>query len=182
MPRNRRPRDAAEKRSEIVDAAAELFTGEGYDSTPMAKVANAAGVTSNTIYWYFADKDALLIAVLDQVLDRALTEAASRTEAPWADQVHWAVDQLERYARLVAVVHTRAAVAPAIDLWHRNFHSLVDQMLARGFRQAGVPEADLDAMVKIGVFVVEGLLMHPHAAPEREAVLELLTRSKDNAP
>lgn len=178
MPRNRRPQDREEKRAEIVSAATTLFTEVGYDQTPMSKVAAAAGVTTTTIYWYFADKDALLVAVLDHVLEAALAEALEGPERPWADQMLWAVDRLEQYQRLVTVVHARTATSPTIDAWHNNFHALVDSLLVDGFRRAGVPEADLVPMAAIGVFVVEGLLMHPRAALDRRVIVEALVTAR----
>ena len=68
MPRNRRPQDREEKRAEIVVAARRLFVEEGYDAASMTRIARDAGVVSNTLYWYFQDKDSILIAVLDAVL------------------------------------------------------------------------------------------------------------------
>ncbi|MFL6107931.1 MAG: TetR/AcrR family transcriptional regulator [Marmoricola sp.] len=175
MPRNRRPQDREEKRAEIVAAATTLFTDRGYDETSMSKVATAAGVTTNTIYWYFDDKDALLVAVLGHVLESALSEAAREPDRPWVDQVLWAVDRLDQYRRLVTVVHARTATSPVIDAWHNDFHSLVDAMLIDGFRRAGVAESRLVPMAAIGVFVVEGLLMHPHVGQDRRAIVEALT-------
>ena len=174
MPRNRRPRDREEKRGEIVTAAATLFTETGYDDTSMAKVAASAGVTTNTIYWYFADKDALLVGVLDQVLSEGLAAASLHAEEPWADQLLWAVEQLEQYNRLVTVVHARASTSPLIEAWHTNFHELMDSIMAEGFRRVGVAEADLTAMNRIGTFVVEGLLMHPDTGPDRREIVEQL--------
>ncbi len=176
MPRNRRPQARDEKRDEIVAAATQLFTDPGYDQTPMTRIAGAAGVATNTIYWYFKDKDELLVAVLDRVLAEALADAAEQGSEPWADQVLWAVERLERYHRLVTVVHARTALSRLVDDWHEAFHRLVDEMLADGFRRIGTPEESLRAMTKIGVFVVEGLLLHPHAASDRRDVVELLTR------
>ena len=178
MPRNRRPQDREEKRAEIVLAATTLFTESGYDETSMSKVAAAAGVTTNTIYWYFADKDALLVAVLDHVLEAALADAARERERPWVDQVLWAVDRLDQYRRLVTVVHARTATSPVIDTWHDSFHALVDSLLVDGFRRAGVPESDLVPMARIGVFVVEGLLMHPDLGRDRRAIVEALVGTR----
>lgn len=159
-------------------AAASLFTDEGYDETSTARIAKAAGVTATTIYWYFTDKDALLVAVLDHVLATALAEAALESGRPWTDQVLWAVDRLEKYQRLVTVVHSRAATSPAVGIWHDNFHALVDSMMVEGFRGAGVPERDLVSMTRIGVFVVEGLLMHPQTSEDRQAIIRLLTNPR----
>jgi AcrR family transcriptional regulator len=178
MPRNRRPQDREEKRHEIVLAAAALFTEVGYDETSTAKIAMAAGVTTTTIYWYFADKDALLVAVLDHVLATALADAALESERPWADQVLWAINRLDEYQRLVTVVHARSATSKPIGVWHDNFHALVDTMMVEGFRGAGVPERDLASMTRIGVFVVEGLLMHAHAERDRQAIINLLTNPR----
>jgi AcrR family transcriptional regulator len=178
VPRNRRPQDREEKREEIVAAAATLFTEVGYDDASMVKVAGTAGVTTNTIYWYFADKDALLVAVLDHVLAQALAEVADQAHRPWVDQVLWAIEQLEQYSRLVTVVHARAATSESIDAWHANFHELVDSIMIDGFRQAGVADGDLRSMTHLSVFVVEGLLMHPHAGQDRRDIVELLVRPR----
>jgi AcrR family transcriptional regulator len=175
MPRNRRPQDREEKRGEIVVAAAALFTEVGYDDTSMTKVASAAGIATNTIYWYFTDKDALLVSVLDHVLANALSESAAQLERPWAEQVLWAIDRLEQYGRLVTTVHARTAASAAIDTWHVDFHDLMDTLMAEGLRRAGVPEAEIRIRTRMGIFVVEGLLMHPHTAPDRSAIVELLT-------
>jgi len=176
MPRNRRPREREEKRGEIVTAATGLFTRAGYDETPMTAIAAAAGVATNTIYWYFKDKDALLVAVLDHVLAEALADAGQRISEPWEDQLLWAVERLEQYARLVTVVHARTAVSPVVDAWHTGFHELTERMLADGFRRAGVPEDAVNASTRIGVFVIEGLLLHPDEAASRREVIHLLAR------
>ncbi|WP_155771679.1 helix-turn-helix domain-containing protein, partial [Mycobacterium asiaticum] len=68
MARNKRPQAADEKRAEIVAAARRLFIDAGYDATSMSRLAKEAGVAPNTIYWYFGDKDDVLIAVLDSVM------------------------------------------------------------------------------------------------------------------
>ncbi|WP_414859080.1 helix-turn-helix domain-containing protein [Nocardia terpenica] len=49
----------------MVAVARRLFATEGYESTTMATIAKAAGITGNTAYWYFQDKDELLVAVLE---------------------------------------------------------------------------------------------------------------------
>jgi len=65
MARTKREQDREAKREEIVAAARALFVGEGYEATSMSRLAAAAGVAPNTIYWYFPDKDEVLVAVLD---------------------------------------------------------------------------------------------------------------------
>ncbi len=140
----------------------------------MSRLAAAAGVTTNTVYWYFADKDALLVAVLDLLLAEALQDYAQEDDASWHEQVLWAVDRLERFRRLVSVVHVRAAGSPVVATWHDEFHALADALLADGFRRQGVAEEDLPAASRLGTFVIEGLLTHAQDEQSRSAVLRLL--------
>lgn len=174
MPANRRPVDREAKRDEIIRAAAELFTEVGFGATPMTQLAAEAGVTTNTVYWYFEDKDALLIAVLDSLLADALEEYAEQDGRPWHQQVLWAVSRLERLHKLVSVVHVRAGSSPAVAAWHDSFHDLADSLLADGLRQAEVAEADLQAVSRISTFVIEGLLSHPQDEATQAAVVRLL--------
>lgn len=175
MPANRRPVDRQDKRDEIVRAATALFTDVGFDRTPVAQLAAAAGVTTNTVYWYFEDKDAVLVAVLEVLLAEAVQEHEQQAGLTWDEQLQWAVDRLQRFQGLVSVVHVRAAVAPAVGAWHEQFHVLADALLADGFRRAGVAESDLAAASRVGTFVVEGLLTHPQDEAARRDVLRLLT-------
>lgn len=176
MPRNRRPVDRDEKRAEIVLAAAELFSGRGYDETSMSAIAARAGVTANTVYWYVADKDALLVAVLDHILDTTLEEWTTLADRSWTDQLVWVLGRLETHHRLVSVVHSRSALSPVVDEWHERFHAVIDAIVADTLRTMGAPEADVAAMTSIGVHVVEGLLMHPRTDEEKRETLDLLIR------
>lgn len=153
----------------------DLFTDVGFDATPMTQLAAAAGVTTNTVYWYFEDKDAVLIAVLDQLLQDALQEYAQKADLPWHEQALWALGRLQRLRRLVSVVHVRAATSPTIAAWHDAFHALADSLVVDGLRRSGVAEADLVAASRIGTFVVEGLLSHPADPDSTEDVLRLLS-------
>src|SRR5690606_836795 len=119
-----------------------------------------------------------LVAVLDHVLGSALGEAALEPDRPWVDQVLWAVDRLDQYRRLVTVVHARTATSARIEAWHTDFHALLDTLLIEGFRRAGVPDPSLVPMAAIGVFVVEGLLTHPHVGQDRRAIVEALVASQ----
>lgn len=174
MPRNRRPRDREEKSAEIVAAAATLFTDIGFEKTSLVSVAKAAGVTTNTIYWYFDSKEALLVAVLDHLLAEALAGIDQQAEALLLDRLLWVVDKLEQHAKLVTTVHALATTSPVVEAWHDGFHALTNGILADGLRQSGVAESTVQPKTRLGVFAIEGLLMHPLPETERRAVLRLV--------
>ncbi len=80
MPANRRPVPKEQRREELLVAAAQLFVQDGYEAASMSRIAKQAGVTANTLYWYFADKDELLVAVADAYLQALLHEHQSAGE------------------------------------------------------------------------------------------------------
>jgi TetR/AcrR family fatty acid metabolism transcriptional regulator len=55
------------RRSQILDAAAAVFAEKGFHRSTIKDVAKAAGVADGTIYNYFANKDALILGILDRI-------------------------------------------------------------------------------------------------------------------
>ncbi|MBX6314831.1 MAG: TetR/AcrR family transcriptional regulator, partial [Isosphaeraceae bacterium] len=49
---------------QIAQVAARLFAARGYDATPVRAIAEAAGVTKPTLYYYFGSKEGLAQALL----------------------------------------------------------------------------------------------------------------------
>lgn len=58
------------RRKQILDAAIAVFAERGFHRTTIRDVAKAAGVADGTIYNYFANKTALLLAILDPFNER----------------------------------------------------------------------------------------------------------------
>jgi AcrR family transcriptional regulator len=76
----RRPGNTA--RDEILDAAAELFTTQGYASTSTRRIADAVGIRQASLYHHFATKNDILDALLDNTVDAPLRLALQlRAEA-----------------------------------------------------------------------------------------------------
>ena len=61
---------AADKRTSILRAAMTLIARNGFHGSPTAMIAAEAGVGAGTLYRYFADKDALIVAVHREVETR----------------------------------------------------------------------------------------------------------------
>lgn len=62
------PRDT-QTRTLILDAAERLFAERGYDATPTAAIARAAGVPKGLLFYYFPTKADLLRALIGERLD-----------------------------------------------------------------------------------------------------------------
>src|SRR5690349_2200383 len=66
----------ARKPREILDAARHLMLQRGPGGVTMEAIAREAGVAKATLYRYFADRDAVLGAILETLIDEV--EAAFR--------------------------------------------------------------------------------------------------------
>ncbi|MGA7809988.1 TetR/AcrR family transcriptional regulator [Bradyrhizobium sp.] len=54
------------KRRQILEGARKVFMDLGFDGASMGEIARAAGVSKGTLYVYFADKNRLFEAILEQ--------------------------------------------------------------------------------------------------------------------
>ncbi len=71
--------------SAILRAATELFASRGFDATSMRDVAAAAAVQPASLYYHFASKESLLLAVVEPAARdlAAAIESASTKGDPW---------------------------------------------------------------------------------------------------
>jgi len=54
-------------RNDIVDRTIKLMLTGGYDGTSMAQIADACGIRKASLYHHFPDKDALVLAAIEQI-------------------------------------------------------------------------------------------------------------------
>lgn len=159
MPANRRPVPREQRRDELLAAAALLFVQDGYESASMSRIAKQAGVTANTLYWYFEDKDQLLVAVADAYMQALLTEHQAVDARPLAEQLLWLVERLRPVKHLVATVHDRLTVSEAVRNWHEQFHSAVEQ-LVHDQLPGRIPDDRFAAEAAAASFALEGAITH----------------------
>ena len=171
MPKNKAALDREQKREEILGVARRLFLDAGYELTSVGRIAEQAGVAPNTIYWYFADKDALLVAVLDSLVNEAARDFQKHARGPLDAQLLWLLRAFDQAHGIIATVHARAALSESIGAWHANFHRTLESALVALLHGHGVPRPEQGHASRVITFVLEGLLAHPSSSKERRALL-----------
>lgn len=175
MARNKREIDREAKRADIVSAARSLFLDKGYDDTSMSALAATVGVAPNTLYWYFANKDELLVAVLNNTLASVHQDFLSRQFTSFEAHVFWLYEQLLACNSLVTTVHARVPVSGPVAEWHTRFHQMVDAMFTWLLSQTGVVPASISGWLDVCTLTLEGLLSHQfEPARARQALTALL--------
>jgi len=78
----RRQRQPEASRSGILDAALACFTERGYHATSIDAIAARAGLSKGAIYWHFAGKRELFLALVDRAQEAAEPLARAVADAP----------------------------------------------------------------------------------------------------
>jgi AcrR family transcriptional regulator len=110
-----------EQTARILGAAAELFRVRGYRKTDMEDIAQSVGLARNSLYRYYGNKDAILLACVQRDmgayveemrnLERLYPDAAERVHA-WLDmQVDIATSPAHATLELIAEIRN---VAPKL--------------------------------------------------------------------
>jgi AcrR family transcriptional regulator len=110
----------AARRAVIVQAAAELFSRNGYAAVGMDSIGKAAGVTGPAIYRHFDSKAAVLAAVFDRIIDAVTAGAGPPPGAAPGDAAGRLADAIRTYAD--GVVANRSQMAVFV----REVHHLPD--------------------------------------------------------
>ena len=77
---NRRERKKEETRSNIIDSAITLFKEKGYHKTSMDEIAEKVDVSKATLYNYFPDKGAILVAYFQSMISDYGQEIKTRLQ------------------------------------------------------------------------------------------------------
>jgi AcrR family transcriptional regulator len=114
-----RVRDPGRKQR-ILTAAAELSARRGFHAISMADIGAEAGIVGSGIYRHFDSKTSILVAMLDQVMDRIASGGAQIIAAGGDDD--FVLSQLVR-DQVVVAIEDREVLA----VYHREIHTLPEE-------------------------------------------------------
>lgn len=139
--------DSEQTRANILSAAKECFGTAGFKSTSNRDIADKAGVTAATIYYYFENKSDLFISAHLEVQEKTLAIAAKCADEATSLAEGWVqmakeIAELQAddpsIAKFNAVVRLEAMRNPEISEalndqeWRRIFRTLADVGKATG--------------------------------------------------
>ena len=163
-PSQRRARDTVEV---ILQATARVLLKEGFDACTTNRVAKAAGVSIGSLYQYFPDKQALVLAVMERHLGQMQEALAARLGELAKADLETAVREMvramlevnriqPRLHRVLLEQVPRIGALKRIHELHAQYEPLVTAWLEAHRDQLGVPSPSIAAFVLIAA--VEGVL------------------------
>ena len=154
----------AARRKLLIEAGIELFGTQGYASTSVKAVCDEAGLTERYFYEAFPDREGLLIAIYDMLIEDAAAATLKSIEGIEDDMKLSMRAALHGFASHVTKDPRRAriqeieviGVSPALEERRRNaIHAFADLIAARvrqfgGREQAGPIRLDVISLGLVG--------------------------------
>jgi len=130
--------DGASTRERILDVALDLFTDQGFDGTSMREIAERLHISKPAIYYHFASKEEILVALhmrLHEFGKAALARLAGQpvTLQLWGSLLNELLDQMVAQ-RKIFLMHERNQAA--LEKLHRKDHDAQHDDIQQRFRQA----------------------------------------------
>jgi len=129
---------AASTRERILDVALDLFTDQGFDATSMREIAERLQISKPAIYYHFASKEEILMALhmrLHEFGRVALARLTGQTVTLqlWGSLLEELLDQMMSQ-RKIFLMHERNQAA--LEKLHRKDHDAEHEDIQQRFRQA----------------------------------------------
>jgi AcrR family transcriptional regulator len=148
------------RRGDVIGAAARVFAAQGFHATSMQDLIEATGLTAGGLYHYISSKDALLVAICDELMEPLLEQARAIVagQAPADEQLRelvrvW-VAHVERSRDHMLVFQQERHVLERGAQWRhvrqqrKDFEALVADVLARGERDGALHVRDRDLTLR----------------------------------
>jgi len=172
----------AATRAKLLQAALELFASRGYSATPVDAIADAAGVSVGLVYYHFANKRAVLQAIVAQSLaDVGATFAAADRESNPADRLpallRSVADIMPRHRRFWRVFYGLRMQADVLDdpgsLAAESALAIADS-LERYLRAIRWPDPAIEARLLFAQ--IDGMCQHYVLDPEHYPLDRMIER------
>ena len=125
-------KDPKERRAEIIDAARYLFLTQEYDKTSMQDVINHVNIAKGTIYHYFSSKEALLQAVIEDMVAQSIEQMKLVVEQSSGNA-------LEKIQQLMAAGNMMTGNEKLLEHLHRHDNDIMHLRLLTAALAQQVP-------------------------------------------
>ena len=159
-----------ERRQQLLDCAADLFSSRGYDQTRVVDICESAGVAKGLFYWYFENKETLFRELADNIRLRLRRQQAEAMdlEADALTRIGQATGASVRFmaenAEFFALLEVENIEKQFVDVLRRgtDVHAADVGALLREGIAAGLIRDEDPALLAFGVVGAVGYYCHFH--------------------
>lgn len=164
--------DPQERREQILTAALTLFADKGFHQATMNDIVVASGLSKGGLYWHFDSKEAIVMAILEQVFTHDISMSAEILEAegPAAERLLQTLRQaaaeitalkpmMTLFYDFYALASRSAGVREVILRYFTQYKALLTQLLEQGIANGEFRKIDAPTAAHLLIAQMEGLLL-----------------------
>jgi len=167
-----RPDVSDERKSQIIEAAMNVFSRLGINKARMDDIADESGLSKGALYWYFKSKDEIIAAILGSIVDRELDalkifieqegSAAARlnhiielVQQDMKRMKRWLPLLYEFYALALRSIRTRNVFTE----YFRNYTFVLASIIEQGIQRGEIRPVDANDFAVAMVATLEGTFL-----------------------
>ncbi|MHB1415916.1 MAG: TetR/AcrR family transcriptional regulator [Chloroflexota bacterium] len=167
-----RPDVSQQRRNQILEAAATVFSRLGFNKARMDDIAAQSGLSKGILYWYFNSKDAIITALLERVFAGSLEDlhTAQTSDEPVREQLLFLTRSFVREIRgmaallpitfeFYAIATRHKTVKEFLTDFYRRYRVALAGMVRLGAARGEFRPVDAEVVANAVIALFEGLLL-----------------------
>ncbi len=167
-----RPDVSEERKNQILDAAAAVFSRLGFHEARMDDIVRESGLSKGTLYWYFTSKDAIITGLMQRIFDlgmgglRRLEGADGPVRERLLDYTRRLGDDFQRLSAVqsiafefYAVAARHKAVRQFLKEYFKQYRATVARLIAQGIDRGEFRPVDPNTVATTLAALYEGLVL-----------------------
>lgn len=170
------------KKTQILNAALNLFTVTGFHNTSTAAIAREAGVATGTLFHHFPSKELLIAALYQDIKhefaavlsQQLLTEQGDAAFAAiWTNGVSWLVMHPQKLAFILLCSHSLYFdKSTQMDIWQQEL-GFVSDMLMQGIADGRIKDLPIDYLMTVCESLLLSTSTYVSSLPETDRALAI---------
>jgi AcrR family transcriptional regulator len=167
-----RPDVSEERKNQILDAAAAVFSRLGFHEARMDDIVRESGLSKGTLYWYFTSKDAIITGLMQRIFDlgmgglRRLEGADGSVRERLLDYTRRLGEDFQRLSAVQSIAFEFYAVAARhktvrqfLKEYFKQYRATVARLIAQGVERGEFRPVDPDTVATTLAALYEGLVL-----------------------
>lgn len=153
------------KRERLLEAAKEIFAVKGLEKSTVSEIVAKAGVAQGTFYLYFRSKNALILALADDLLQKILQEMKRETAGctDFWEVLKRIIDVTFRVTRtykdVLSLCYSGLAIEDSLPEWERiynSYYAWLAEIIQTGIKNGVLrPHLDPNRTAKMVIGLIE---------------------------
>jgi len=174
---------------DLINVASDLFMERGFESVTIKDIAQSAGVNTALIYYYFKNKEDLLRATIESLVDQALLtyqEIHAKHDHPkdvindWIDTHVQVRDPIRKLVKIsldyCGLSRKSRQIDKAINRFYDNERDMLTKVITQGMNKKVFDQVDAARLAAFISMHLDGIMVASVIRPEidSESAMEFL--------